>query len=105
MTEFELGRDFLLGLMPEEGIRKIIGDALPHPKEGSGIPRAELYLYVGIPPNYKNTIMQGIALSVFVIGMAGALKSNNILLVIFSLSIGSIVGEKLKIENKLEQAG
>ncbi|MGV8148139.1 MAG: DUF554 domain-containing protein [Alkaliphilus sp.] len=59
----------------------------------------------GIPPNYKNTIMQGIALSVFVIGMAGALKSNNILLVIFSLSIGSIVGEKLKIENKLEQAG
>ncbi|MGV8146684.1 MAG: viroplasmin family protein [Alkaliphilus sp.] len=56
MTEFELGRDFLLGLMPEEGIRKIIGDALPHPKEGSGIPRAELYLYVGNPLETYNLI-------------------------------------------------
>ncbi|PHS35573.1 MAG: hypothetical protein COA82_03835 [Alkaliphilus sp.] len=59
----------------------------------------------GIPQNYKNTIMQGIALSVFVIGMSGALKSNNILLVIFSIAIGSIIGEKLGIENKLDQVG
>lgn len=59
----------------------------------------------GFPQNYKNTIMQGITLSVFVIGMSGALKSNNILLVIFSIAIGSIIGEKLKIENRLEQVG
>lgn len=59
----------------------------------------------GIPQNYKNTIMQGIALSVFVIGVSGALKSNNILLIIFSIAIGSIIGEKFGIESKLEQIG
>lgn len=59
----------------------------------------------GFPQNYRNTIMQGITLSVFVIGISGALKSNNILLVIFSIAIGSIIGEKLKIENRLEQVG
>jgi catechol 2,3-dioxygenase-like lactoylglutathione lyase family enzyme len=46
MTEFELGAECSLGLMPEDGIHRIIGDALPHPREGRGGPRAELYLRV-----------------------------------------------------------
>jgi lactoylglutathione lyase len=44
MTEFELGDTCKLGLMPENGIAKIITPALPHPATGSGIPRCELYL-------------------------------------------------------------
>lgn len=46
MTEFELSGDVVLGLMPNDGIAKIISPQLPHPKNGTGIPRCELYLYV-----------------------------------------------------------
>lgn len=46
MTEFDLGNGCKLGLMPEEGIARIITPELPHPSAGAGIPRAELYLLV-----------------------------------------------------------
>ncbi len=46
MTEFALGPSAVLGLMPEQGIRRLLGPALPDPSLGSGIPRAELYLVV-----------------------------------------------------------
>ena len=46
MTEFLLSEDCKLGLMPNPGIAKIIGDRLPHPDQGIGIPRSELYLSV-----------------------------------------------------------
>ena len=45
MTEFELSETCKLGLMPESGIARILGDALPHPASGNGIPRCELYLF------------------------------------------------------------
>ncbi len=45
MTEFLLAENLKLGLMPENGIAKILGDKTPHPTEGQGIPRCELYLY------------------------------------------------------------
>ncbi|MCC5912300.1 MAG: DUF554 domain-containing protein [Clostridiaceae bacterium] len=59
----------------------------------------------GLPDNYKNTIMQGLALSVLVIGLMGAFKSQNILIVICSIVIGSIIGEMLQIENRLNNLG
>ena len=46
MTEFKLENNVLLGLMPNDSIAKIIGNTLPHPKKGNGIPRCELYLKV-----------------------------------------------------------
>jgi lactoylglutathione lyase len=57
MTEFELGtagsssRDpaevrVKLGLMPEQGIARIISGPMPHPSTGAGVPRCELYLLV-----------------------------------------------------------
>ena len=45
MTEFDLNEKCKLGLMPENGIAKILGDHLPHPAVGNGIPRCELYLF------------------------------------------------------------
>ena len=33
-----------LGLMPEDGIARIITPALPHSGTGTGVPRCELYL-------------------------------------------------------------
>jgi lactoylglutathione lyase len=43
MTEFDLGH-CKLGLMPEDGIARIVTPALPHPGTGHGLPRCELYL-------------------------------------------------------------
>lgn len=44
MTEFDLAGGAVLGLMPEAGIRRLLGDALPDPAAARGQPRAELYL-------------------------------------------------------------
>ncbi len=49
MTEFELPGGATLGLMPEAGIRRLLGPVLPDPAAGSGIPRVELYLRVPNP--------------------------------------------------------
>ena len=46
MTEFALGTQVVLGLMPEAGIRSLLGPSLPDPAAARGIPRAELYLVV-----------------------------------------------------------
>lgn len=52
MTEFRLGEDAVLGLMPEAGIQRLLGPALPDPTAGVRPPRAELYLLVDDPPNH-----------------------------------------------------
>ncbi len=59
MTEFKLSKNVKLGLMPENGIAKIISNNLPHPNKGNGIPRCELYLKVKNPNEY---IKRGIEL-------------------------------------------
>ena len=46
MTEFTLGTQVVLGLMPEAGIRSLLGPSLPDPAAARGIPRAEVYLVV-----------------------------------------------------------
>lgn len=46
MTEFILNDYCKLGLMPYDGIAKIISPVLPHPNLGNGIPRCELYFLV-----------------------------------------------------------
>jgi catechol 2,3-dioxygenase-like lactoylglutathione lyase family enzyme len=44
MTEFALGAAVVLGLMPEAGIRRLLGPVLPDPAGAAGVPRAEVYL-------------------------------------------------------------
>lgn len=46
MTEFQLAENCKLGLMPNNGIAKILSGRTPHPDQGNGIPRCELYFYV-----------------------------------------------------------
>jgi uncharacterized membrane protein YqgA involved in biofilm formation len=58
-----------------------------------------------IPNKYQVTIMQAISLAVILIGLKMAFKTDAILLVIFSLVIGSILGEFLRIEERLENLG
>ncbi len=45
MTEFFLLPGLKLGLMPENGIAKILEGNTPHPNSGNGIPRCELYIH------------------------------------------------------------
>ena len=52
MTEFQLTEHSALGLMPEAGIQRLLGDRLRSPQSAAGIPRAELYLRVGNPGAY-----------------------------------------------------
>lgn len=49
MTEFQINDYCKLGIMPENGIAKILGDKVPHPAKGNGIPRCEIYIYVDSP--------------------------------------------------------
>ena len=52
MTEFELSSQTTLGIMPEEGIVKVLEGKIPHPQKANGIPRNEVYLYVDSPDEY-----------------------------------------------------
>lgn len=64
-----------------------------------------LLLKGGIPDKFKVTMMQAISLAVILIGLKMAFRSNQILLIIFSLVIGGVTGELLKIEDRLEGLG
>lgn len=54
---------------------------------------------------YNETIMKALGLSVILIGLKGALEINNILLLIISLTIGTLIGEMMKIEKGIENIG
>jgi len=59
----------------------------------------------GIKEEYRNTIMDGIAITVILIGIMGALNNENLILMIISIALGSIIGEALEIEKKLDNLG
>lgn len=52
MTEFELTKDAILGLMPKSGILRLLGHNLPDSAAPAGLLRAELYLIVDDPEHY-----------------------------------------------------
>jgi uncharacterized membrane protein YqgA involved in biofilm formation len=58
-----------------------------------------------IPEKYSQTIMHGIGLAVVLIGIKTALNTDAILIVIISFVIGSIIGELIRIEDRLDQFG
>lgn len=58
MTQFALGDGAILGLMPEAGIVRLLGSALPDPAPGHGVPRAELYLSVDDPAAYHRRALE-----------------------------------------------
>lgn len=52
MTEFALSSSTILGLMPEQNIKRLLGDAILDPKFAYGIPRAEVYIVVERPDEF-----------------------------------------------------
>jgi uncharacterized membrane protein YqgA involved in biofilm formation len=57
------------------------------------------------PDKIGKVVMQALGLASLLIGVQMALKTNNILLVIFSLVIGGVIGEVIGIEEGLERFG
>lgn len=58
-----------------------------------------------ISETYTETIMKALGLAVILIGLKGALQVNNILLLIISITLGTLVGEIIKIEKGIENIG
>ncbi len=59
MTEFRLNDGTVLGLMPVDGILRLLANRIPDPRGGSGIPRSELYLLVDDPGSYHRRAVSG----------------------------------------------
>jgi uncharacterized membrane protein YqgA involved in biofilm formation len=64
-----------------------------------------LLLKKGIKDSYKTTVMQAISLTVILIGIRSALNATDLLGVIVCMAAGSLLGEAMKIENRLEALG
>lgn len=58
MTEFPLSETCVLGLMPETGIKHLLGERLPDPARGRGVPRCEIYLTVVRPDAYHQRALE-----------------------------------------------
>lgn len=59
----------------------------------------------GLPDKWQQTMMSSIALCIVIIGVQMALKTNNIVIIIFSLVLGSVLGELLDIEAWMTRLG
>lgn len=58
MTEFTFSENSVLGLMPETGIKRLLGDQLPDPAQNAGVPRCEIYLLVSHPLAYHQRAIE-----------------------------------------------
>jgi len=58
-----------------------------------------------ISDTHSETIMKALGLCVIIIGLKGALQVNNILLLIISLTLGTLIGEIVNIEKGIENVG
>ncbi len=59
----------------------------------------------GIPERFRKIVMQGLGLCVTLIGISGAIATQNVLAVILSMVFGAVIGEMLKIEESLNRFG
>lgn len=59
----------------------------------------------GIPEKYKDTIGYALALCVLTIGIQGAIQTENMMLMIISAVVGSLIGEALRLEARLDSLG
>lgn len=63
------------------------------------------FLRGGIPERFRTLIEQGLALCILVIGISGAVKTQNTLLVIICIVIGAILGTLIGIESGVQKLG
>ncbi len=59
----------------------------------------------GVPEKYNQTVMQAMGLAVVLVGIKSAIGCDDLLIIIISLAIGSVLGEFIGIESYLERVG
>lgn len=59
----------------------------------------------GIKENYSKAIIKAISLAVIMIGISGALTTENLLLMIIALVLGTLLGTALQLEARLDRLG
>lgn len=64
-----------------------------------------VFLRSGIPNKYKETSVTALGLAIVLIGLKGAWETNNSLILIAALVLGGIIGEALRIEDRLQRFG
>ena len=64
-----------------------------------------LLLRRGMKESISRTVMQGVGLSVMLIGISGAIQTANTLLVILSMVIGGVLGALLNIDARMNRLG
>lgn len=64
-----------------------------------------MLLKKGLPEKISDTVMKGLALCTLYIGISGALKGQNTIVVIISIVIGAIIGEYVDLDDKLNKLG
>jgi len=59
----------------------------------------------GIPDQVKSTVMQGLGLAVVLVGFQMAFQTRNPMIVIASMVLGGLLGEILKLEDRINRLG
>jgi uncharacterized protein len=62
-------------------------------------------IFTKVPERMKTTIMNGIGLTVVLIGLQMAFSSENMIIILLSLLTGAIIGELLRLEDRLNSCG
>jgi len=63
------------------------------------------FLHKNLPSNIKNIVFNGLGMATLFLGISMALKNTNFLILIFSILLGGIAGELLKIDRFLNSLG
>lgn len=64
-----------------------------------------LALRRALPERMAETVLQGVGLAVLLIGAQMSLKSENVMVPLFSLALGAVIGEALGLEASLQRLG
>ena len=64
-----------------------------------------LLLKKGFPQRMGDSIMKGLALCVIYIGISGAFEGENVLIAIVSMAVGTVFGELLDLNERMERLG
>lgn len=59
----------------------------------------------GVSKRFSDIVMNGLALCVLYIGISGALKGQNTMVIIFSIVIGAIIGEAVDLDKRVRDLG
>ena len=63
------------------------------------------FVIKNVPERFNEIVMKAIGLSIFFIGISGALVNEHVMLLILSMVIGSVIGEFIDIDGKMNALG